>query len=84
MRGATLTRTSCSGSYRFQSTPPVRGATEHNDNVDYLNDISIHAPRAGGDRLYAESRLAEYKFQSTPPVRGATFYAPDAIDGTDK
>ena len=59
----------------FQSTPPVRGATEHNDNVDYLNDISIHAPRAGGDSEQMPALHDIWKFQSTPPVRGATMTA---------
>ena len=33
----------------FQSTPPVRGATAAGDTTIADNDISIHAPRAGGD-----------------------------------
>ena len=57
---------------KFQSTPPMRGATAVDlDNVQ-LRQISIHAPHAGGDSpaTQADSRYAE--FQSTPPVRGAT------------
>ncbi len=36
------------------------------------SDISIHAPRAGGDvARRAHTRIIN-EFQSTPPVRGAT------------
>ena len=34
---------------RFQSTPPVRGATLRINPLYYILAISIHAPRAGGD-----------------------------------
>ena len=37
-------------------------------------DISIHAPRAGGDRKRGFDVFAGYKFQSTLPVRGAMPY----------
>ena len=33
----------------FQSTPPARGATEYEQRFDDLRQISIHAPREGGD-----------------------------------
>ena len=36
-------------SYAFQSTLPVRGATEMQGNIGQLGKISIHAPRAGSD-----------------------------------
>ena len=35
----------------FQSTPPVRGATNMKYTIDYGFGISIHAPRAGGDGI---------------------------------
>ena len=56
----------------FQSTPPVRGATII--GLIYLIDIniSIHAPRAGSDWVFAVHIYLLYRFQSTPPVRGAT------------
>ena len=58
--------------YKFQSTPPVRGAT----NLILTNkpniSISIHAPRAGGDDQAKGDLSALAEFQSTPPVRGAT------------
>ena len=33
----------------FQSTPPARGATAGQTDDDGTDDISIHAPREGGD-----------------------------------
>ena len=36
-------------SNRFQSTPPARGATQTAKDTDSTADISIHAPREGGD-----------------------------------
>ena len=33
----------------FQSTPPARGATMMANQYIDANDISIHAPREGGD-----------------------------------
>ena len=33
----------------FQSTPPARGATMKNKSKKTFKDISIHAPREGGD-----------------------------------
>ena len=38
--------------YIFQSTPPVWGATNWNLALDISLEISIHAPRVGGDRLF--------------------------------
>ena len=34
----------------FQSTPPVKAATEHCNYLQQTDDISIHAAREGGDR----------------------------------
>ena len=34
---------------RFQSTPPARGATSGTAHLTEVRDISIHAPREGGD-----------------------------------
>ena len=36
----------------FQSTRPVRGATDNNMIDKAILDISIHAPRAGRDPLH--------------------------------
>ena len=36
----------------FQSTRPVRGATDVADNLAAHRDVSIHAPRAGRDSSF--------------------------------
>ena len=56
----------------FQSTRPVRGATHINHLLKRASNVSIHAPRAGRDRLIRRMAWAKKKFQSTRPVRGAT------------
>ena len=56
----------------FQSTLPVRGATAGCVEIASIKKISIHAPRAGSDRLSNRSERARRRFQSTLPVRGAT------------
>ena len=33
----------------FQSTPPAWGATRGQGGFDFDSDVSIHAPRVGGD-----------------------------------
>ena len=58
-------------SQTFQSTRPVRGATESHQPPREQVYISIHAPRAGRDLLLIVSRSG-IRFQSTRPVRGAT------------
>ena len=57
----------------FQSTPPVKAATQQPNDIEPRYDgISIHAAREGGDQLgdYAAYKLI--LFQSTPPVKAAT------------
>ena len=50
MRGATFTSLAAlTAKATFQSTRPMRGATEALDAVELLFDISIHAPHAGRD-----------------------------------
>ena len=39
-------------------------------------DISIHAPREGGDHIGLLVIPAQGQFQSTPPARGATSSRP--------
>ena len=56
-RGATTApHISCMQQSRFQSTPPARGATSVKlaCNITW-NDISIHAPREGGDSSFGAS-----------------------------
>ena len=40
--------------YKFQSTPPARGATDGGSWQLHQARISIHAPREGGDGLVAQ------------------------------
>ena len=39
---------------------------------EITNEISIHAPREGGDFVNTGLEYPEIQFQSTPPARGAT------------
>ena len=57
---------------RFQSTPPVWGATRRVRHEVAPEAISIHAPRVGGDLRQSAPPCGSYRFQSTPPVWGAT------------
>ena len=57
----------------FQSTRPIRGATEQAEPTEMPSEISIHAPHTGRD-LHAERCCARIVgFQSTRPIRGATW-----------
>ena len=56
----------------FQSTHPLRGATNRALRLAAAIGISIHAPLAGCDPLF-EARNSRFAgFQSTHPLRGAT------------
>ena len=57
-------------SCRFQSTPPARGGDAVAAAIAALRNISIHAPREGGDRLTRAACPGLWTFQSTPPARG--------------
>ena len=37
------------GDYEFQSTLPMRGATNHHPHLTIIDGISIHTPHAGSD-----------------------------------
>ncbi len=56
----------------FQSTLPVRGATQVRLCLRSHQQISIHAPRAGSDKRIHPQLSRLLQFQSTLPVRGAT------------
>ena len=56
----------------FQSTLPVWGATDAFPGIDFLQSISIHAPRVGSDFDKKYYSACNPKFQSTLPVWGAT------------
>ncbi len=57
---------------RFQSTHPMRGATEEHHKAGALHMISIHAPHAGCDKTVRRKTSTGFVFQSTHPMRGAT------------
>ena len=56
----------------FQSTPPVKAATEQRVGSLVFDGISIHAAREGGDPRRKANSKTKFKFQSTPPVKAAT------------
>ena len=60
----------------FQSTPPVRGATVVIVRVRYVDDISIHAPRAGGD-FGANIKIPERQISIHAPRAGGDKYSAD-------
>ena len=72
VRGATIMAVSRICDILFQSTRPVRGATGSPAGGSPGGYISIHAPRAGRDRVGVEAIKILRLFQSTRPVRGAT------------
>ena len=55
---------------RFQSTPPVRGATKNIMEIAILASISIHAPRAGGDPLRLLGPPPPHHFNPRHPCGG--------------
>ena len=57
---------------QFQSTHPLRGATEKSAHRSNSSLISIHAPLAGCDHNTASLFFIGQRFQSTHPLRGAT------------
>ncbi len=58
---------------RFQSTPPMQGATTIMLTNEIRKIVSIHAPYAGSDFASSIGFPNPSKFQSTPPMQGATF-----------
>ena len=56
----------------FQSTLPMRGATQGFPGRAHAREISIHAPHAGSD-LEPLPPSRRVVFQSTLPMRGATW-----------
>ena len=72
VRGATIALGRLCHLEKFQSTRPVRGATPFLLLQEYINTVSIHAPRAGRDLARYAAIANNLTFQSTRPVRGAT------------
>ena len=54
----------------FQSTPPARGATERQPQPFSKLQISIHAPREGGDLFHFFPLTAQSDFNPRPPRGG--------------
>ena len=61
---------------QFQSTLPIRGATNQNQLPRPQQLISIHAPHTGSDSSCALRLTVTHIFQSTLPIRGATHCRP--------
>ena len=60
------------GQLLFQSTHPLRGATQDDAIKVAYSGISIHAPLTGCDMIRILRMMVRLKFQSTHPLRGAT------------
>ena len=71
VRGATGQVAENNSKPPFQFTPLVRGATTRQGQGARRDRVSIHAPRARGDRPRAPP-ASPVRFQFTPLVRGAT------------
>ena len=71
MKAATLLIEGIVKGILFQSTPPVKAATQGITQIITAIAISIHAAREGGDDAFGRFRPA-LAFQSTPPVKAAT------------
>ena len=70
-RGATPSAARTSGRpCAFQSTPPARGATEADSHKRRKGDISIHAPREGGDCPQRHQVSHHHDFNPRPPRGG--------------
>ena len=61
------------GDRLFQSTPPVRGATDQCSIGFDIGKISIHAPRAGGDLLLMCLKTVLGDFNPRPPCGGRLY-----------
>ena len=69
------------GNAEFQSTPPVKAATNQPATPKTHTVISIHAAREGGDGGNCWCCQSCWIFQSTPPVKAATVGSASAITG---
>ena len=69
-RGATISCNSSRDTAIFQSTPPARGATRFHVVLQCDVEISIHAPREGGDRSNASEGQSDNDFNPRPPRGG--------------
>ena len=71
-RGATPDMQELTAPDMFQSTPPARGATYEGRRARRSEEVSIHAPRAGGDTTFKLPRRTPSGFNPRPPRGGAT------------
>ena len=71
--GDAHTNLTCPRGWRFQSTPPVRGATIIQQAKTLGSENFNPRPPCGGRPPPAPDWAEDVIFQSTPPVRGATF-----------
>ena len=69
-RGATAAYTDGNGGSVFQSTPPARGATFNGGSIIIARNISIHAPREGGDPVLGAGDHGHPNFNPRPPRGG--------------
>ena len=77
MRGETSTRLARSTSSTFQSTPLMRGETIVQALFVALRIISIHSPRARGDRDQCERPQGVHHFNPLPSCEGRLPYLVD-------
>ena len=68
--GRRITLLADAGHLVFQSTPPARGATSVRLDELQVVDISIHAPREGGDTYQLSSHQVLRHFNPRPPRGG--------------
>ena len=81
VRGATLVRRSiCANASHFNPRSPCGERPKPRSEPEYMQVISIHAPRAGSDGTCFQLRVWERLFQSTLPVRGATQRDRECLD----
>ena len=69
-RGATALSFIAHNPVRFQSTPPARGATLWLESLRQGCEISIHAPREGGDGIPWRQTVEPTYFNPRPPRGG--------------
>ena len=73
MKGATQNAPRWTPLGWFQSTLPVKGATNALWNYPSAPRVSIHAPREGSDDVHGEGHWKSL-FYPPPPGRGPTYY----------
>ncbi len=74
MKAATIITAESLFTRTFQSTPPVKAATQFGMELCCHSVISIHAAREGGDTVPPMVCIYYIIFQSTPPVKAATHF----------